>query len=56
MAYFFESSNTDELIQRMFAHIRTQAKQPQKPGTGFMLSQIMHLHINLQRSVLTPSS
>ena len=44
---FFEGSNTDELIQRMFPHIKTKVENP------FTLDQIKHLHINFHKLTLT---
>ena len=53
MTEFFEGSNTAEVIQRMFEHIKTQVENPQMPESGFTLDQIMHLHINFHRLALT---
>ena len=47
---FFEGSNTDELIQRMFPHIKTKVENP------FTLDQIKHLHINFHKLTLTRST
>ena len=41
MTEVFEDSYVEELLQRMFAHIKTQAENPRMPGTGFTLDQIM---------------
>ena len=49
MTEFFEGSHIDDLIQRMFAHIKTQAENPRMPESGFTLDQIMHLNINFHR-------
>ena len=49
MAEFFEGSHIYDLIQRMFAHIKTQAENPRMPESGFTLDQIMHLNINFHR-------
>ena len=56
MTEFFEGSNTDELIQRIFAHIKTQVENPRMPESGFTLDQIMHLHINVHKLALTRGS
>ena len=50
---FFEGSNTEELLQRMFEHIKAQVENPQMSESGFTLDQIMHLHINFHKLVLT---
>ena len=56
MAKFFEGSDINELIQRMLAHIKTQAENPQMPESGFALDRIMHLYINFHRLALTRGS
>ena len=53
MIEFFEGSDINDLIQRMFAYIKTQVENPQMPESGFTLDQIMHLHINFHRLTLT---
>ena len=53
---FFEGSDKEELIQRIFTHIRTQVKNPQMPESGFALDKIMHLYINFHKPVLTRCS
>ena len=52
MTEFFEGSNTAVLIQRMFEHVKTQVENPWMPEIGFMLDQIMHLHIKFHRLML----
>ena len=49
MAELFEGSNTKELIQCMFTHIKTQIENAQMPESGFTLDQIMFLHINFHK-------
>ena len=56
MREFFEGSDIDGLIQRMFAHIKMQVENQRMPGCGFTLDQIMHLHINFHKLVLTRGS
>ena len=56
MAEIFEGSYIDGLIQRMFAHIKTQVENPRIPESGHTLDQIMHLHINFHKLVLTRGS
>ena len=56
MTEFFEGSDTNYLIQRMPAHIKTQTENPKFPGNGFSLDKIMHLSINFHRLVLTRGS
>ena len=46
---FFEGSNMEELIQRMFAHVNTQVENLQIPESGFTLDNIMPFHINFHR-------
>ena len=52
MKEFFEGSNIEELIQRMFAHIRRQVENPCIYEISFILDQIMHLHINFYKLAL----
>ena len=56
MTEFFEGSDTNYLIQRMPAHIKTQTENPKFPGNGFSLDKIMHLFINFHRLILTRGS
>ena len=53
MTEFFEGSNSDELIERMFADIKTQVENSRMPESGFALDKIMHMYINFHRLVLT---
>ena len=46
MTEFVVSSNTNELRQRMFAHIKTKAENPRMPESGVTLDQIMNLYIS----------
>ena len=56
MIKIFEVSDIDGLIQRMFAHIKTQVENPRMPESGCTLDQIMHLHINFHKLALTRGS
>ena len=56
MAEFFEGSVIEELIQHMFAHIKTQVESLRRPESGYTLDQIMHLHINFEKFSLTGGS
>ena len=56
MTEFFESDDINDLIQRMFAYIKTQAENPRMPESGFSLDKIMHLYINFHRLALTRGS
>lgn len=56
MTEIFESRDINGLIQDMFAHIKTQVQNPQMPGSGYPLDQIIHLHINFHNLVLTRGS
>ena len=53
MTEFFEGSDSNKLIKRMLAHIKAQTENPKFPESGFTLDEIMHLHINFHRLVLT---
>ena len=56
MTEFFESDDINDLIQRMFAYIKTQAENPPMPESGFSLDKIMHPDINFHRLALTGGS
>ena len=56
MTQFFEGSNIEEQIQRMFAHFKTQVENSSVPERGFTLDWIMHLHINFHKLALTHGS
>ena len=45
--------NIKEMIQRIFVYIMMQMENLCLPGSGFMLDQIMHLHINFHKLALT---
>ena len=56
MTEFFEGGHIKDLIQRMLAHIKTQAENPRMPESGFSLDKIMHLYINFHRLALIRGS
>ena len=43
MTEFFEASDINDLIQCMFAYIKTQTENPKFPESGITLDKIMHL-------------
>ena len=52
----FEGSDLEELIQSMFAHLKSQVEHPALPRSGFTLDHIMHLDIDFHKLVLTRGS
>ena len=56
IAKFFEDRNIDDLMQRMFVHIKTQIESTWMPESGLKLSQVMHLLINIDQLALTRGS
>ena len=56
MTEFFNGSNIEELLERMFAHIKTQTENPKFPESEFTLHHIMHLYINLHKLALARGS
>ena len=56
MTGFFEGSDINNLIQRMFTHIKTQTENSKFPESGFSLDKMMNLYINFHRLVLTRGS
>ena len=56
MTEFFNGSNIEELLERMFAHIKTQTENPKFPESEFTLDHIMHLNIKFHKFALTRGS
>ena len=56
MTEIFQGSNVDEVLDEMFAHIKTQTEHPALPKSGFTLDSILHLNINFHRLLLTRGS
>ena len=58
MTEFFESSDINDLIQRILAYIKAQAENPKFPESSFTLDKIMltHLCINFHRPLLARGS
>ena len=56
MTDFFESSDINDLIKHMLAHIKMQTKNPRMPESGFSLDKIMHLYVIFHRLALTQGS
>ena len=56
MTEFFEGNDTNDLIQRMLAHIKIQVENPRIPENVFSLDKIMHLYINFHRQALMRGS
>ena len=52
MTEFFEISDINDLIQRMFKHIKTQVENPKMPESGFSIDKIMDLYINFHKLAL----
>lgn len=53
MTEFLERINTDKLIQRVFAQIKTQVENLRMSESGFTLDQIINLQINFCQLALT---
>ena len=53
---FFNGSKIEELLERMFAHIKTQTENPKFPESGFTLDHIMHLYIKFHKLALARGS
>ena len=53
MAEFFDTSDINDLIERMLAYIKSQTGNSKFSDSGFTLNKIMHLYINFRRLVLT---
>ena len=55
MVKIFLGSDFEELIQCMFANIKTQIKNPGLPKSGFTQFRIMHLDINFETALMDNS-
>ena len=53
MAEVFQGSNIEELLQNMFAYIKTQIENPKLPKSGFTLDSIMQFDIGFHKLTLT---
>ena len=56
MTEFFDASDINHLIERMFAYIKAQTENPKFPESGFTFDKIMHLYINFHKLALTRGS
>ena len=50
MMEIFQGSNIEKILEKMFAHIKTQIENPALPESGFTLDSIMHLDISFHMS------
>ena len=53
MTEFFDTSDINDLMERVLAYIRIQTQNPKFPESGFSLDKIIHLYINFHRLALT---
>ena len=53
MTEFFDTSDINDLIQRMLEFIKAQTENPKFFERGFTLDKIMRLYINVHRLVFT---
>ena len=56
MTEFIEDNNIEELMQRVFGHIKTQLESSQMSESSFTLGQIMHLYVKFHKLALTRGS
>ena len=56
MMEIFQGSNIDEILEKMFAYIKTQTENPKFPKSSFTLDSIMHLDISFHKLELTQGS
>ena len=56
MTQVFQGSDIDELLEGMFAYIKTQVEHPALPKSGFTIDRIMHLDVNFHKLQLTRGS
>ena len=52
MMEMFAGSDIDEILEAMFAYIKTLVEHPKLPKSGFSIDHIMHLDIDFHRLVL----
>ena len=53
MMEIFQGSNIEEILEQMFAYIKTQIENPVLPKSGFTQDKIMHLDISFHELQLT---
>ena len=56
MMEIFQGSDMEEILEKMFAYIKTQMEKPKFPKSGFILDSIMHLDISFHELQLTRGS
>ena len=56
MTEVFQGSNIEELLQNMFAYIKTQIENPKLPKSGFTLDSITQMDIGFHKLTLTRGS
>ena len=56
MMEIFQGSNIEEILEQMFAYIKTQTENPKFPKSGFTLDSIIHLDISFHELQLTRGS
>ena len=53
MTEIFQSSDLNEIVNEMFAHMRTQIENPALRDNGFRFNEILFLNVNLHQLNLT---
>ena len=56
MMEIFQGSDIEEILEQMFAYIKTGIENPALPKSGFTLDSIMHLDISFHELQLTQGS
>ena len=56
MMEIFQGSNIEEILEKMFANIKTQVENPKLPESGFEFVRIIHLDISFHKLQLTRGS
>ncbi|XP_057308226.1 uncharacterized protein LOC130646104 [Hydractinia symbiolongicarpus] len=56
MASVFQGSDVDDVLDRMFAQIKTGVENPALPRSGFTISKILYLDADFHKMMLTKGS
>ena len=56
MTEFHQGSNFEELIEKMFNHMKKQIENPALPSSGFVLDRVLYIDIDFHKLKLTRGS
>ena len=56
MTEFHQESNFEEMIEKMFNHMKKQIENPALPSSGFVLDHVLYIDIDFHKLKLTRGS